>query len=171
VVVFSAIALAVIPTLFVGDFQKWLYRALVFLVISCPCALVISVPLAFFSGIGALAKRGVMVKGGNYLQALSEADSMAFDKTGALTKGTFTVTRTIPYQGFTMEQVLSYASSVESESNHPIARAIHAVLPDQKPAEGAHELSGKGIIGMWTDTRWPAQREIARRPRRGDPEP
>ncbi len=148
VVVFSAIALAVIPTLFVGDFQKWLYRALVFLVISCPCALVISVPLAFFSGIGALAKRGVMVKGGNYLQALSEADSMAFDKTGTLTKGTFTVTRTIPYQGFTMEQVLSYASSVESESNHPIARAIHAVLPDQKPAEGAHELSGKGIIGM-----------------------
>lgn len=147
VVVFSAIALATIPTLFVGNFQQWLYRSLVFLVISCPCALVISVPLAFFAGIGALAKRGVMVKGGNYLQALAEADSIAFDKTGTLTKGTFTVTETKAYDGFSERQVLSYAASLEGESTHPIARAIHQAVADAKTATDVHEYSGKGIIG------------------------
>jgi len=147
IVVFSAIALAVVPTLFVGNFQQWLYRALVFLVISCPCALVISVPLAYFSGIGALAKRGVMVKGGNYLQALADVDAMAFDKTGTLTRGTFTVTGILTYHGFTREDVLKLAASLEEESNHPIARAVRSATGTIVKATEAREISGKGIVG------------------------
>jgi len=147
IVVFSAIALAVVPTLFVGNFQQWLYRALVFLVISCPCALVISVPLAYFSGIGALAKRGVMVKGGNYLQALADVDAMAFDKTGTLTRGTFMVTGILTYHGFTREEVLKLAASLEEESNHPIARAVRSATGTIVKATEAREISGKGIVG------------------------
>src|SRR5690606_8416598 len=100
IVVFSAIALAILPPLvFGGPFKQWLYRALVFLVISCPCALVLSIPLGYFAGIGKLSKKGVLVKGGNYLETLKKIDTIIFDKTGTLTEGVFEVTEVKAYNG------------------------------------------------------------------------
>ena len=120
-----AALLAVLPPLlFGGEWADWIHRALVFLVISCPCALVISIPLCFFGGIGAASKNGALVKGGNYLEALNNLDIVVFDKTGTLTKGTFDVTGIYPADGFTKDGLLEYAAKAEAFSNHPIARSI-----------------------------------------------
>jgi Cd2+/Zn2+-exporting ATPase len=130
-VVGAAVLLAVIPSLFDGNWSMWIYRALTFLVISCPCALVISVPLSFFGGIGGASKCGILIKGGNYMEALSRCDTVIFDKTGTLTKGTFSVTR-IYAESFTDEKtVLSYAALAEQSSNHPIARSICEYYADK----------------------------------------
>ncbi len=125
-VVGVAAALAVIPpfALGMGGFSQWLYRALVFLVISCPCALVISIPLGFFGGIGAASSKGILIKGGNYLEALNSVDTAIFDKTGTLTTGVFKVTDIINQNGFTKEEVLKYAAYAEHHSTHPIAVSI-----------------------------------------------
>lgn len=124
-VVIGAVLLALIPPLVTGDpFSMWIYRALTFLVISCPCALVISVPLSFFAGIGGASRAGILIKGGNYLEALAKADTVVFDKTGTLTKGSFHVASVIPAEGFAEEDVLFYAANAERYSTHPIGRSI-----------------------------------------------
>ncbi len=124
VVVILAVLIAIIPSLFLGNWAEWIRRGCVFLVISCPCALVISIPLTFFGGIGASSKKGILVKGGNYLEALSKVKTVVFDKTGTLTKGSFEVSEIIAYGGFSEEEVLNLAGRLESISNHPIARSI-----------------------------------------------
>lgn len=126
IVVFLALAIAIIPPLLFPSesYSVWVYRALVFLVISCPCALVISIPLGFFGGIGGASKRGILVKGSNYLEALNDVEIVIFDKTGTLTKGIFMVTSTNPNEGFTEDELLEYAAYAENYSNHPIAKAI-----------------------------------------------
>ncbi|OPJ65021.1 heavy metal translocating P-type ATPase [Clostridium oryzae] len=147
-VVFSAIALTVIPTIFTGDFTKWIYRALVFLVISCPCALVISVPLGFFGGIGGASKLGILIKGGNYLEALNDVKMVVFDKTGTLTKGIFKVTSIKNEAGFSKEEVLEVAALAEGLSNHPIAVSIRNAYKkeiDNKRITNYSEITGKGI--------------------------
>lgn len=124
-VVFGAILLATIPPLlFGGAFTDWLYRALVFLVISCPCALVISIPLSFFGGIGAASRVGVLVKGSNYLEALTHVKTFVFDKTGTLTKGKFAVTKVLPNEGVSETELVFLAACCEQFSPHPIARSI-----------------------------------------------
>ena len=148
-VVAAAILLAVIPPLFDGNWSTWIYRALTFLVISCPCALVISVPLSFFGGIGGASKCGILIKGGNYMEALSRCETVVFDKTGTLTKGKFSVTHILP-QSFTDEKtVLSYAALAEKESNHPIAKSICEHFGNGKTEEtlsDLKEISGKGVM-------------------------
>jgi Cd2+/Zn2+-exporting ATPase len=126
IVVSLAAALAILPPLLTAEaaFDEWFYRALVFLVISCPCALVISVPLSFFAGIGGASRRGILVKGGNYLEALSRVHTAVFDKTGTLTKGKFAVSEIAPSGGFSADELLFYAARAESASPHPIAAAI-----------------------------------------------
>lgn len=124
-VVLAAVLIALIPPLALGQaFSDWLNRALVFLVISCPCALVISIPLGFFGGIGAASRRGVLVKGGNYLEALRSVKTVVFDKTGTLTQGVFSVSRIEAFEGFTEREVLELAAYAESNSTHPIARSV-----------------------------------------------
>ncbi len=125
-VVFSALAIALIPPLLIqgATFSQWVYRALVFLVISCPCALVISIPLGFFGGIGGASRRGILVKGSNYLEALNQVETVVFDKTGTLTKGIFQVTDIQPQPGITNEQLVELAAYGEAHSNHPIADSI-----------------------------------------------
>ena len=124
-VVIGALLLAIVPPLVTGDpFSMWFYRALTFLVISCPCALVISVPLSFFAGIGGASRAGILIKGGNYLEALANADTVVFDKTGTLTKGSFTVSDVVPAKGFSKEEVLFYAANAERYSTHPIGVSI-----------------------------------------------
>ncbi len=126
VVVFAALALVVIPTLILKDpdISKWIYRAAVFLVVSCPCALVISIPLSFFAGIGGASKKGVLIKTGTALEALNDADTIVFDKTGTLTKGVFIVSKIESEEGVNTEELIEYAALVESYSNHPIAKSI-----------------------------------------------
>jgi Cd2+/Zn2+-exporting ATPase len=148
-VVVSAALLAFVPTLAGGAFSTWFYRALVFLVISCPCALVVSVPLSFFAGIGRSARLGVLVKGGNYLQALGEIDTIVFDKTGTLTEGRFSLVRVsyaddLPLAPAT---ILAYASVLEANSTHPIARAFDATVDRGLLATEVTEIPGKGIAG------------------------
>jgi len=125
-VVFISAALAVIPPLVVpgAGFFDWVYRALIFLVISCPCALVISIPLGFFGGIGGASKNGILIKGSNYLEALNSVDTVVFDKTGTLTKGVFNVTEVNPSSDFTKEDLLKYAAYAESFFKPPIALSI-----------------------------------------------
>lgn len=124
IVVAMAVFLALVPPLlFNGEWNDWVYRALVFLVISCPCALVISVPLSFFGGIGAASKQGILVKGSNYLESLNKVNTIAFDKTGTLTKGQFSVTSVNP-QDISKDELLEIAAAIESNSNHPIAQSI-----------------------------------------------
>ncbi len=151
-VVILAAALAVVPPLlFGGEWAEWLRRCFVFLVISCPCALVISIPLTFFGGIGAASKRGVLVKGGNYLEALSKLETVVFDKTGTLTKGVFRVTDIIPAAGFGSDEVLRLAATAESLSNHPIARSIISEYKsgtDVERLENYEEISGHGVIAV-----------------------
>jgi len=121
-VCFSALALAVIPSLITGRWQEWIYRALSFLVVSCPCALVISIPLSFFAGLGAASRYGILIKGSNYLEKFSNANLFYFDKTGTLTKGAFAVTGIHPYEN--ADEVLRLAAIAEKDSNHPIAKSI-----------------------------------------------
>ena len=152
VVVGMAAVLAIIPPLVLGGgWSEWLRRGFVFLIVSCPCALVISIPLTFFGGIGAASKRGVLVKGSNYLEALNKVSVVVFDKTGTLTKGVFEVANIIPAAGYQKEQVLEYAVQAESYSNHPIAKSILAAYGksiDQKQFSGFEEISGHGISVM-----------------------
>jgi len=150
IVVFGALALAIIPPLVIPDatFATWIYRALVFLVISCPCALVISIPLGFFGGIGGAAKRGILVKGSNYLEALNNVEVVVFDKTGTLTKGIFEVVDVNPQADFTDEELIEYAAFAESHSSHPIALSILKVYNkdvDITKIENYEEIAGHGI--------------------------
>lgn len=148
-VVIIAALLAVIPPLAFGAiWAEWIRRGLVFLVISCPCALVISIPLGFFGGIGGASKRGVLIKGSNYLEALTKLDTVVFDKTGTLTKGVFKVTNIAPAGDFTPEQVLELAAYTESFSNHPIALSIRKAYGQdiaQEKVKDYTEISGHGI--------------------------
>ncbi len=152
VVVGVAVLLAVVPPLLVSGqlFSDWVYRALIFLVISCPCALVISVPLSFFGGIGAASKQGVLVKGSNYLEVLSHAEMVAFDKTGTLTEGNFKVQKIVP-QGLTEEQLLQAAAYAESHSNHPISfslRESYGQAIDDSLVEAVEEAAGYGVKAL-----------------------
>lgn len=147
-VVFAALALALIPPLVLKQpFSVWVTRALTFLVVSCPCALVVSVPLTFFCGIGGASKQGVLIKGANYLEALSKAETVVFDKTGTLTNGTFTVTAIHPLQ-VSEGELLDLAATAESFSSHPIAVSIlkaHGGHIDKSRIDGIEEFSGRGI--------------------------
>ncbi|MFT9496967.1 heavy metal translocating P-type ATPase [Anaerosolibacter sp.] len=150
VVVFAALALAVIPPLVIegATFSEWIYRALVFLVISCPCALVVSIPLGFFGGIGGASKNGVLIKGGNYLEALNNVDTVVFDKTGTLTKGVFKVTEINADKSISKEELLEYTAYAESYSNHPIATSIlkaYGKEINKEEIENYDEISGHGI--------------------------
>ena len=147
-VVLLAVLIAVIPPFFDGnDFVKWIYKSLSFLIISCPCALVISVPLCFFIGIGSLAKRGILVKGGNFIDALSRVKVAVFDKTGTLTSGNFTVGEIILHNGYSRQEVLKIAASVEQGSSHPIALALKKSVTDLYCVDNIKEISGKGVSG------------------------
>ncbi|MFZ5645542.1 MAG: heavy metal translocating P-type ATPase [Bacillota bacterium] len=150
VVVFGALAIALIPPFFIpgATFSQWVYRALVVLVIACPCALVVSIPLGFFGGIGGASRNGILVKGGNYLEALNNVKIAVFDKTGTLTKGVFKVTSVVPSEGFSEEKLLEYASFAEVHSNHPIARSIIEAYNREVNAEkieSYEEITGHGI--------------------------
>ncbi|MBS4535876.1 cadmium-translocating P-type ATPase [Clostridium sp. D2Q-14] len=156
VVVFSALALTIIPPLTLpgASFSDWLYRGLIFLVISCPCALVVSIPLGFFGGIGSASKNGVLVKGGNYLEALNDVDIAVFDKTGTLTKGVFKVTEIVTNNGYTNEELLKFAAYGEIFSNHPIAEAIIKSYDkdiDKSKINDYNEISGHGISVKYED--------------------
>ena len=147
-VVFTAAALAVIPVLvFGGDPKDWVMRALNFLVVSCPCALVISVPLSYFSGIGCASSKGILVKGSNYLEALSKASTVVFDKTGTLTKGSFSVTDIVP-SSMEKDELLEITAMAESYSNHPISQSIRNACSktfDSERITSYEEIAGKGI--------------------------
>ncbi len=146
-VVIAAAALAVIPPLLAGGWAVWLQRALTFLVVSCPCALVISIPLSFFAGIGQASRRGVLIKGGCYMEALAKVDTVVFDKTGTLTQGVFQVAELHP-QGIREQELLELAALAESRSDHPISRSLKEALghePDSSLLEDAEELSGRGV--------------------------
>lgn len=148
IVTICAIILAVLPPLFLGGaWGDWIQRACIFLVISCPCALVISVPLGFFGGIGAASRIGILVKGSNYLEAISNVTTVVFDKTGTLTKGEFKVSQIIPY-GITKEELLELAAHGEGYSNHPIALSLKEAYKkniDLNRVEEAKELAGYGL--------------------------
>ena len=151
VVVFLAIAIACIPVLFVKDyvFSEWLYRALVFLVISCPCALVISIPLGYFGGIGLASRNGILVKGSNYLDILTRVDTVVMDKTGTLTKGVFTVSEVVAVDCI-KEELLSSVAAVESKSTHPIAKSITGYalkMIEISAVDRVEEISGHGLKG------------------------
>ncbi|WP_315672209.1 heavy metal translocating P-type ATPase [Clostridium sp. 19966] len=150
VVVMVAVLLAIVPPFFISGatFSDWIYRALVFLVISCPCALVISIPLGFFGGIGGASKNGVLIKGGNYLEALNNLEIIVFDKTGTLTKGVFNVTEIRNNGKYSKDELLEYAAYAESFSNHPIAVSIlkaYGKEVNKEEIEGYDEISGHGI--------------------------
>lgn len=148
-VVGLAALVAVIPPLFLGgEWAEWVNRGLIFLVISCPCALVVSIPLGFFGGIGGASKRGVLVKGGNYLDALASLDTVVFDKTGTLTKGVFEVVSVRPANGFSKSEVLELAAKAEAFSNHPVALSITKAYSggiDREGLDGYTELAGHGV--------------------------
>ena len=147
IVVFSALALAVIPSLATGQWGTWVPRALNFLVVSCPCALVISIPLSFFGGLGGASKQGILVKGSNYLEALAQARIVVFDKTGTLTQGKFSVTAVHP-EGMEEKELLELAALAEQFSTHPISRSIVSAwggVPDQGRAADVEEIAGHGV--------------------------
>jgi len=151
IVVYSAIALTFLPFFFVENyvFEDWLYRALIFLVISCPCALVISIPLGYFGGLGAASKNGILFKGASYLDEITKINTLVMDKTGTLTKGVFKVTEVVTEQIDEIE-FLKYLVSLEQKSTHPIATAIveHASLNDVYKVDNTEEISGKGLVGI-----------------------
>ena len=146
-VCFAALALAVLPPLVLGGgWAMWIKRALTFLVISCPCALVISIPLTFFGGIGGASRCGILVKGGNYLEALAHTGTVVFDKTGTLTKGVFKVSRVSPAPGRTEQEVLELAAAAESYSSHPISKSLREACPACiLQATDAQEIAGHGV--------------------------
>ena len=154
-VVIIAVFLAIIPTLVIkgAEFTDWLYRALTFLVVSCPCALVISIPLGFFGGIGGASKKGILVKGSNYLEALSNSEIVVFDKTGTLTKGVFEVQKIEPV-GILKEELIKYAAYAESYSNHPISVSIKKAYGEEintNLISKTEELSGRGVVAIIED--------------------
>ncbi|OOM80867.1 heavy metal translocating P-type ATPase [Clostridium sp. BL-8] len=149
-VVFAALALAVIPPLVIegATFSQWIYRALAFLVVSCPCALVVSIPLGFFGGIGGASKNGILVKGGNYLEALNSVEMVVFDKTGTLTKGIFKVTEIKPENNISKEELMNLAAYAENYSNHPIAASILKAYDKEiskDKIKDYKEISGHGV--------------------------
>ncbi|MBF2050733.1 MAG: cadmium-translocating P-type ATPase [Elainella sp. C42_A2020_010] len=158
IVVFLSLAVALLPPLLLpgATHAEWVYRALVLLVISCPCGLVISIPLGYFGGIGGAAKRGILVKGSTFLDTLAAVKAIAFDKTGTLTKGVFKVTRIVPYNGANRNDLLRWAAAAELHSNHPIAQSIRQAYPEPiDPVEVGDyiEIPGHGIqakMGMST---------------------
>ena len=155
IVVAGAVILALIPPIFAGNWMNWMMRACTFLVISCPCALVISVPLSFFGGIGAASNIGVLVKGSNYLEQMAHLDTVVSDKTGTLTEGVFHVTRVVPAEGASEEAVLRNAAIVESLSTHPIAKSIQAAYTEVlEPglARDVRNISGQGLIAKVGDS-------------------
>lgn len=149
VVIVISVLVAVVPTLIFGDFSLWLYRALVCLVASCPCAIVISVPLAYFAGIGGASKKGIMIKGGKYVEALSKADCFVFDKTGTLTTGKIKVGSVTAFGEMGESEILSYCASTEEYSTHPIALAIKTKAKDSgiavAKADNITEKAGHGV--------------------------
>ena len=150
VVVIGALLLAILPPLLISGqtFADWIYRALVVLVISCPCALVISIPLGYFGGIGNASRKGILVKGSNFLDALTQVKIVVFDKTGTLTKGEFKVTEIVTSNGFSKEDILEYAAYAETNSNHPVAKSISEAFgktPDSARIKQVEEISGHGI--------------------------
>mgnify|MGYP001338064880 CR=1 FL=1 len=150
IVVIGALLLAILPPLLISGqtFSEWIYRALVVLVISCPCALVISIPLGYFGGIGSASRKGILVKGSNFLDALTQVKTVVFDKTGTLTKGEFKVSEVVTSNGFTKEQILEYAAYAETNSNHPVAKSISDAYGndiDSKRIKRVEEISGHGI--------------------------
>lgn len=147
IVVGAAVLLAIVPTLLGGTFSMWLYRALTFLIVSCPCALVLSVPLAFFGGIGGASRRGILVKGANWMEVLAGLDTVAMDKTGTLTEGVFAVTAVHPEQLDEME-LLHLAAHVERHSTHPIAQSLRKAYPDEQDdcsVTEVREIAGQGV--------------------------
>ncbi len=156
-VVILAVILAVVPPFFAGDFSVWLYRALTFLVISCPCALVISIPLSFFGGLGGASRAGILVKGSNYLEILSQAETVVMDKTGTLTKGSFAVGEIrVVKEGMSKEELLGLTALAESYSNHPISLSIKAACKaplNHEEIENSEEKAGYGVITSWRGER------------------
>jgi len=158
-VVLIAACIAFIPPVVVAEasFQTWIYRALVLLVISCPCALVVSIPLGYFGGIGRASRRGILVKGSNYIDALAAVDTVIFDKTGTLTKGIFEVKEVVGLNGFSKAQLLEYAAAAEYESNHPIATSILTAFGregrelDTALISGHTNIPGKGVKARYGD--------------------
>lgn len=148
-VVGAAVLIAVIPVIFgMGSFGEWLKRGLIFLVISCPCALVLSVPLGYFAGIGAASKKGILIKGANYMETLSEVKTAVFDKTGTLTKGVFTVKEMVSKDTVSAEELKEFFVASEYYSNHPIAKAIRnhfGITVDEKEIMDYKEIAGKGV--------------------------
>ncbi|RKD30048.1 heavy metal translocating P-type ATPase [Thermohalobacter berrensis] len=155
VVVFLALFIAILPPIILKEsLAEWIYRASIFLVVSCPCALVISIPLGFFGGIGGASKNGILVKGGSYLEALTNVDTIVFDKTGTLTKGIFKVTNIQTLGSLTERELLKYAAYAESYSNHPIAISILKAYDDEineKLVKDYKEISGQGIKAIIED--------------------
>ncbi|MBR1658001.1 MAG: cadmium-translocating P-type ATPase [Synergistaceae bacterium] len=143
----SALAIALIPPMFAGNFRVWVYRALTFLVVSCPCALVVSVPLAFFAATGGAGRRGILVKGGIFIERLAKISSVIFDKTGTLTKGVFEVSGVYP-ESMTDGEILHMAAHAERYSSHPVAEALRRAYPDENDScavEGVEEIAGYGV--------------------------
>jgi Cd2+/Zn2+-exporting ATPase len=157
VVVAIAVAIALLPPLILADalFSTWIYRALVLLVISCPCALVVSIPLGYFGGIGRASRRGILVKGSLFIDVLAKVKTVVFDKTGTLTQGVFKVDRVVSADGFTSEQVLQMAAAAEFHSDHPIAKSIVAAVKETGSAIDASRISdhvaipGKGVAAVY----------------------
>ena len=150
-VVIAALALAVIPSLATGDWAVWVHRALTFLVISCPCALVISIPLSFFGGIGGASAQGILVKGGNYLELLAKTETVVFDKTGTLTQGIFGLSTLCPAPGVTEHELLESAALAELHSTHPIAQSLRRALegePDPGRVTDVQEIPGHGVATL-----------------------
>ena len=150
-VVFAALALAVIPSLVTGDWSVWVHRALTFLVVSCPCALVISIPLSFFGGIGGASAQGILVKGGNYLELLAKTETVVFDKTGTLTQGVFELSALNPAPGVSEGELLEAAALAERHSGHPIAQSLRRALGgniDPDRVTDVQELPGYGVSAM-----------------------
>ena len=157
-VVGIAFVIAFIPPLFLtgAELSEWVYRALIFLVISCPCALIISIPLGFFGGIGGASRKGILVKGGNYLEALSQVDTVIFDKTGTLTRGEFEIDSLYPVNGFSEKSLLAYAFIAANFSSHPVARSILKARDadlDQGKVSQYHEIPGRGVFLDYDDER------------------
>ena len=150
IVVVLAIAICLLPYFFVQqyEFRDWLYRALIFLVISCPCALVISIPLGYFGGIGAGSKNGILFKGSNFLDALANIQNVVMDKTGTMTEGVFKVQTANIENGFDKDEILKYLNVIESKSTHPIATAVHEYVGEVDHSvvlENAEEIPGHGL--------------------------
>ncbi|MBE6781182.1 MAG: cadmium-translocating P-type ATPase [Ruminococcaceae bacterium] len=153
IVVIAAIVIAVIPPIFFGSLSEWILRAVMFIVISCPCALVVSVPLAFFGALGGASREGILVKGSNFLEILASVDTVIFDKTGTLTKGNFAVCEIQTAKDVTKEELLEVAAICESHSPHPIAKAIKEAYGDTPTFNGKYEtVAGKGVRCSKEDT-------------------